>query len=486
MIPLRNLIGGQWVDRHPLETLDIVDPASEQTIALLPLSTPAEIDAAVESASEASRAWSAMSVHDRVDALLRVADVLERHVAELAQLEERDMGRPAAAGEQWIRGAIAGFRRDVRLALRYRFTRVSDDPSTTVVRRPLGVAAVIIPWNFPINTMLTSLGALLAAGNTVVFKPSEKASLSTVRVAELMELPAGVVNVILGDGRAGTAVSEHPKVELTYFTGSVRSGIAVATAGAQRLHRVILELGGKDPVIVDSGVDVAAAARDVARGAFTNTGQICTSMERIYVHQDVATEFVDELTAEASRYGPSGSSSQVQIGPMVDRAQRDIVAAHVEDAVAHGAVVRVGGTVPQGPGYWYPATVLTDVTDEMTVMSEETFGPLAPVQVVADFAEGVARATVSSYGLAATVYTEDPDHIALAVKQLAAAIVWVNKWQGASSEAVYEPAGASGMTAVGHFASYDAATRPTSIVSTTPACPPLTDQGATMPAVDLQ
>ncbi|WP_233574013.1 aldehyde dehydrogenase family protein [Amycolatopsis panacis] len=452
---LRNLVGGRWVTGSESDTLEVVDPATEKPLALLRSSSPRDVSAAVDAARAAAATWSATPVRERVEALLHAADVLERHAPEIAETEQQDMGRPAAVGESWIRGAIAGFRTNVDLALQYPFRKVSEDLSTTVVRRPLGVAAVIAPWNFPANIILGALGPLLAAGNTAVVKPSEKAPLSALRIAELIDLPDGVVNVVLGGGPTGAALSAHPLVGLTHFTGSVRSGAAVASAGARQLHRVVLELGGKDPAIVDDGVDVAAVARDVARGAFTNTGQICTSMERIYVHRAVAGEFVTELTAVAA---------DALLGPMVDSAQREIVVAHVQEAVAQGAVVRTGGIVPDRTGYWYPATVMTDVTDEMLIMREETFGPVAPIQVVDDFAQAVAKAKQTPYGLAATVYTTNPAHSALAARAIPSAITWVNRWQGAGSGVVYEPAGISGMTAMGHFAAYDAATRPASVI----------------------
>ncbi|NUP65614.1 MAG: aldehyde dehydrogenase family protein, partial [Nonomuraea sp.] len=203
------------------------------------------------------------------------------------------------------------------------------------------------------------------------------------------------------------------------------------------------------------GVDPAATAAAVAFGAFANTGQICTSMERVYVHRDLAEPFVDALVEAAAAYTPG-------LGPLVDQRQRDIVVRHVTDAVERGAVVRCGGVVPEGKGFYYPATVLTDVDESMLVMDEETFGPVAPVAVVSSFAEGLEKASATRYGLAATVYTGNPAHVA-AARSLPAGVVWVNQWQGGGPERLYEPAGDSGMGATGSRAAYDAATRPMSI-----------------------
>jgi acyl-CoA reductase-like NAD-dependent aldehyde dehydrogenase len=391
--------------------------------------------------------------------------VLEQHVEELATIESAEIGRPLDVGRMWINGVVAGFRRDLEVASSYPFSRETD--ATTIInRRPLGVAAVIAPWNFPTNIILGALAPLLAAGNTVVIKPSEKSPLSAARLAELIDLPPGVVNVVFGDGATGAALVAHPGIAIVHFTGSVRAGQAIATASGTHLRRLVLELGGKDPVIVDEGVDVAAVARDVATGAFMNTGQICTSMERIYVHRAVADEFVSELVAEATRYrhgDPSGPGA-ARIGPMIDEGQRDLVARQVADAVAGGATVHVGGVIPPGPGFYYPATVLSGVTDEMSVMTDETFGPLAPIQIVESFEEALDKAGRTSYGLAATVYTNDPAHIE-AARDIPAGIIWINRWQGGGSHVIFEPAGASGLTAMGDIASFDAATRPVAILS---------------------
>ncbi|RYF58120.1 MAG: aldehyde dehydrogenase [Comamonadaceae bacterium] len=460
---LRNLIGGQWSSPTELGSYDIINPATESPVATMPLSSAREVDAAVDAAAEATASWARRPLRERVDTLLKIADVLDHHVRELAEIEELDMGRPAAVGEQWIRGAVHGFRSDVELALKYPFIHRSADNLNTITRRPLGVAGVIVPWNFPTNVILAAIGPSLAVGNAVVLKPSERAPMSAMRLAELIDLPEGVLNVVFGVGNTGAALTQNPKVKVTHFTGSVASGKAVATAGAQHLRRVILELGGKDPAVIDSGIDVKAVAADVARGAFTNTGQLCTSIERIYVDRSVAEEFVAELVAAAGIYALSDGG---QLGPMVDGAQREIVSAHVDDAVSRGATVLTGGVTPDGPGYWYPATVLTDVTDDMLIMSDETFGPVAAVQVVDDFAEGVAKAKATEFGLSATVYSNDAANVDLASREIETGIVWVNQWLCGTSELIYEPAGLSGVTPLGGFAGFDAVTRPSSLVGT--------------------
>ncbi|MFD7293078.1 aldehyde dehydrogenase family protein [Streptomyces sp. NPDC059897] len=486
METLQNFIGGRWEEPVPAGgddavvpavAFDVVNPATEEAIARFRASGAADVDRAVAAAGSAQRAWAALPVARRVAHLHAWADTIAAHAAELAELECREMGKPVGIGHTFVEGAVAGLKAAADQALTYPFGETVTGPSTggsagpaggrtDIVRHPLGVTAVITPWNFPVAMVLGALGPLLAAGNTVVVKPSERSPLSTVRLFELAAfagLPPGVLNLVLGDGRTGAALAEHEDVRLVHFTGSVAAGRAVGAATAGRLHRCVLELGGKDAVVVDAGVDPVATAQAVAFGAFINTGQICTSMERIYVHERIADAFVEALVAAAHTFTiGDGLDPATVLGPLVDARQRDTVRRHVEDAVTKGATVHTGGAVPERPGYFYPATVLTGVDDTMLVMTEETFGPVAPVTVVADFEEGLARAASSRYGLAATVYTDDPEHITAAA-HLPVGVVWVNQWQGGGPERLYEPARDSGMGATGARAAYDAATRPAAV-----------------------
>ncbi|MFD9883027.1 aldehyde dehydrogenase family protein [Streptomyces alboflavus] len=456
----RNLIGGAWQDTAWGTLLDVVDPATEEVIARAPAGCREDVDRAVAAAVAAQPAWAALPVAERVARVGAWADTIAAHADELADIERREMGRPLDIGRSFVEGSAAGLKLTARQALSYAFEETFRDPDveTRVMRHPLGATAVITPWNFPVAILLGALGPLLAAGNTVVVKPSERSPLSAVRLCELLTLPDGVVNLVLGDARAGAPLTEHEQIRLVHFTGSVAAGRAVGAASGHRLHRATLELGGKDAVVVDAGVDVAGTAAEVARGAFLNTGQICTSMERIYVHQDIAEDFVEALVGAAAAFVPGET-----LGPLVDERQRDTVRRHVADAVERGATVRTGGEEPPGKGYFYPPTVLTGVDDSMLVMTEETFGPLAPVAVVADFATGLAQAARSRYGLAATVYTDDPEHREAAAR-IPAGVVWIDQWQGGSPDMVWEPAGDSGMGAAGAHAAYDAATRPSSVI----------------------
>lgn len=466
MKTLQNLIGGVWDDSVGDVLLDVVNPATEEVVARTPAGSKDDVDRAVTAAEQAQPAWAALPVAERVARISAWADAVAEHTDELAALECREMGKPIGIGRTFIDGAVAALKASAAQALSYAFEETvthDDGGATRILRHPLGATAVITPWNFPVPMVLGALGPLLAAGNTVVVKPSERSPLSTVRLFELLNLPPGVVNLVLGDARTGAPLAEHEQIQLVHFTGSVDAGRRVGAASGGLLHRAVLELGGKDPVVVDAGVDPKATAGAVAFGSFINTGQICTSMERIYVHRDIADEFIEALVEVAGTFTMGdGHDEDVMMGPLVDERQRETVRRHVADAVERGATIRAGGVEPEGKGFFYPATVLTGVDESMLVMTEETFGPLAPVVVVPSFEEGLERASGSRFGLAATVYTDDPDHVAAAAR-IPAGVVWVNQWQGGGPERLYEPAGDSGMGATGATAAYDAATRPASV-----------------------
>lgn len=439
MQTLQNLIGGRWQDSASTTELDLVDPATEETMARVPGGSSDDVDSAVEAALRVQSAWAELPVAERVARIRARADVIAEHAEELAELECREMGKPVALGRSFIEGAATTLKNSATEALSYEFERTvaaPDDSRIRVLRHPLGATAVITPWNFPVAMVLGILGPLLAAGNTVIAKPSEHSPMAITRLFELLDLPAGVANLVLGDVRAGQPLAAHERIQLVHFTGSVEAGRRVGAGAGKRLNRSVLELGGKDPVVVDAGVDPVATASAVAFGAFVNTGQICTSMERVYVHRDIAAEFVEALVEVAGTYAfGDGREPDTVLGPLVSEAQRGIVRRHVDDAVQRGATVRTGGVVPERRGFFYPATVLTDVDESMLVMTEETFGPLAPVAVVDSFEEGIERASRSRFGLAATVYTADPEHMA-AAERIPAGVTWINQWQGGGPEMV--------------------------------------------------
>jgi succinate-semialdehyde dehydrogenase/glutarate-semialdehyde dehydrogenase len=292
------------------------------------------------------------------------------------------------------------------------------------------VVALLVPWNDPVAIACGQIAAALVTGNTVVFKPSERTPLSGRRLVELMELPSGVLELLLGDARAGRPLVSHPGVDVVMHTGSVETGREIARACAEQLgKKALLELGGKDALIVDAGVDPAWAAEQAAAGAFANAGQICTSVERIYVHADVAEAFVEALAARAG---------DTQIGPLIDERQRELVHSHVSEALEGGARLHAGGERSAGPGFVYPPTVVSGCRPEMALMREETFGPVAAVQVVGSFDEAIEQANGSAYGLAATVLTPSDEHGERAWRELQAGTIKLNAaWGGAPGGAAH-------------------------------------------------
>jgi succinate-semialdehyde dehydrogenase/glutarate-semialdehyde dehydrogenase len=304
-----------------------------------------------------------------------------------------------------------------------------------------------VPFNDPIAIAAQGLAAALATGNTVVFKPSERTPFCSALLAELFaaELPDGTVTLLQGDGRTGRPLAAHPGIDAVLHTGSAAAGREIAQVCAARGAHAVLELGGNDPLIVDAGVDPAWAAAQAASGAFANAGQICVSVERIYVHAAVAAPFVEALTARARalRTGPA-LDPETELGPLVDERARAAVADLVDAALHAGARALTGGAPGRGPGAFYPATVLTDVTDDMAVMAREAFGPVAPVRTVASFDEALGAANGSPYGLAATVLTCSQEHAARACAELDAGTIKVNAvWGGAPGGAAH-PRGISG------------------------------------------
>jgi acyl-CoA reductase-like NAD-dependent aldehyde dehydrogenase len=305
---------------------------------------------------------------------------------------------------------------------------------------------VLTPWNDPVAVSCGLLGAALVTGNTVVYKPSERTPGTGWLLARLLDehLPPGVLSLLTGDGQVGAALAAE-EVDLVAHVGSTATGRSIAAACARTCAKPLLENGGSDPLIVDSGVDPHWAAEQAALGAFANSGQLCVAVERIYVLRDLASRFLTALVerADAMRMGP-GRDPLTELGPLVDGRQRDHVHGQVRAAVADGARALIGGEIPDGPGAFYPATVLADCTDGMAVMREETFGPVAPVMVVESFDEAVSRAASSRYGLAATVLTGSMSRAQRAWRELPVGTVKINAVFGGAPGGAAQPRRSSG------------------------------------------
>jgi len=432
-----------------IRTLTIRDSATDELVAELPQAGEEEVRRAVAAVRRAAPSWASWPAAERSAALKAWARTLERHVDELAGLVCREMGRPLAEAAEGVRAGIGSIEQYAELALAHRGRRLHGDPDAedAMERRPRGVALVLLPWNDPVALAGSQLAACLAVGNAVVVKPSERAPLAVARMVELRpdEL-RDAVRLVHGDGRVGARLLAEDGIDVVLQTGSVETGQAVAAACAPHLRRTVLELGGNDPLIVDRDVDPAWAAAQAATGAFANAGQLCVGVERILVHAAVAEPFLDELVrrAESLRVGP-GTDPATTMGPLVDRRHRAAVHGHVEGAVAAGARILTGGEIPDGPGCFYPPTVLDRVRPEMAVWSSETFGPVAPVMVVQDVDEALALAGSGDHGLAATVLTADDGVARRAVRELDVGTVKINAVFGGAPAGAAEPRRLSGL-----------------------------------------
>ena len=426
--------------------LRVTDPATGDLVGRLPCSDPETL---VTAARAAHPGWERTSAGERAAALKAGARRLRAAADDVALLQTREGGKPLADSRGGVDAGIGAVEQYAELGPLHRGRALQGSWGATdaMLRVSRGVAALCLPWNDPVAIACAQIAANLAVGNTVICKPSEKTPLATAEVVRLLneELPEGVLQLAVGDGSLGAALAAHPEVDVVVHVGSVVTGRSVAGACAARGAKAVLELGGKDPMIVDAGVGPGWAAEQAAMGCFANAGQICTSVERVYVHAEVADAFLDELVrrAKALRLGP-GTDPSTEMGPMIDEHQRAVVADHVQAAVEAGAELLCGGSPVEGPGCYYPPTVLTGVRPGMAVVEEETFGPVAAVQVVGSFDEALSLADATPYGLAAVVLTADMGHAQRAVRELSVGTVKVNAAFGGAPGGAATPHGASG------------------------------------------
>jgi acyl-CoA reductase-like NAD-dependent aldehyde dehydrogenase len=420
-----------------LDEIVVSDPATGEEVGRVPVTR--EVGAVVARARAAAAGWARTSASERSAVLKEAARVLRDRVEEVAALQSAEGGKPLDDSRGGVLAGIGSLETYAELAPLHRGRSLQGgwDSTDLMVWEPRGVAVVLTPWNDPVAIVLQDVGGALAAGNAVVLKPSERTPLCGDLVARVLMdvLPTDVLQVVHGDGAVGAALVECPDVDVVLHVGSSATGRAIAQACARTGAKAVLEGGGKDACLVDAGVDPHWAAAQVALGAFANSGQICVSVERVYVHADVAEAFLEALVTDAAARG---------IGPLVDERQREVVDRHVQDALSRGATALLGGAVPDGPGCFYPPTVLRACTDEMAVMREETFGPVAAVCVLDSFDAMLDAAIRSDYGLAATVLTPDMAHAQRAVRELPVGTVKVNTVFGGAPGGAATPGRGSG------------------------------------------
>jgi len=428
--------------------LTIEDPADGSVVVEVPAASTADVIAAVAAARAALPGWARTAPGKRAAAVAGAAYAVAARADELARLTTREMGRPLGEARAGVLAGVEALRQYAQLGPAHRGRSLAGQHGSMdlMVYEPRGVVAAITPWNDPVAVACGLLGAALVTGNTVVTKPSERTPATGALLAEIIagDLPDGVLHHLTGDGAIGAVLVEQD-LDVVAHVGSTATGRYIAAACARTGARAVLENGGSDPLVVDADLDPAWAAGQAATGAFANAGQLCVAVERIYVHRAVADEFLAHLVdrARALRMGP-GTDPDTQLGPLVDRRLRDAVHAQVSAAVAAGARLLTGGAVPDGPGSFYPATVLAGCTDKMAILREETFGPVAPVAVVDSFDEGLRRAADSPYGLAATVLTGSMANAQRAWRELPVGTVKINSVFGGAPCGSAHPRAGSG------------------------------------------
>jgi acyl-CoA reductase-like NAD-dependent aldehyde dehydrogenase len=413
-----------------------INPATLEELARFPIASAAEVDQAVARARAARAAWAALSYRNRARYILKVRRALYDRKEEIMRIISDETGKPefeALSTEVFmVSDLMSHFAMNAESVLRdERFTlAVFRNKRSMITYEPLGVVGIISPWNFPFSIPVGEIVMALMAGNTVVLKPSEFTPLVGDAIKRLFAsagFPEGVFEVVQGDGSTGAALVESA-IDKIFFTGSVRTGRRIAERAATRLLPVVLELGGKDAMIVCEDAPFERTVKGAVWGAFMNCGQVCASVERLYVAEPIAEKFISSVVEEVKRLRvgpPDGCSTDV--GPLTNENQLNVVSEHVADAVARGARVLTGGRRREDlGGYFFEPTVLVDVDGSMKVMSEETFGPVLPIKVVKDEEEAIREANSTRYGLLASVWTADNERGRRIARRIEAGTVIIN------------------------------------------------------------
>jgi len=425
------IINGSKVDteRH----FNVYNPATEEIIARCPVATEENLNAAVAAAREAFTAWSKTSDDQRKEKVNALADIISNNMNELAQLITKEQGRPldgmgfgsfaeVGGSEYWTRCTA-------ELTLPIEIAEETDTHRAEIHRKPLGVVGSITPWNFPLLIAIWHVIPAIRSGNTVVLKPSSYTPLVALRFVELAQevLPPGVLNIITGEGGMGRLITSHPDIDKIVFTGSTPTGKNIMKNASDSLKRLTLELGGNDAAIILPDVNVKENASAIFEAAFINNGQTCAALKRLYVHEDIYEEMCEELTAIANTVTvANGMEEGAQLGPIQNRDQFELVRELINDAKSSGARILTGGDAPEGPGYFYPVTLVADISDGTRLVDEEPFGPVLPIIKYSDVEDALQRANDNPNGLGGSVWSGDTAQALELAKRLECGTAWIN------------------------------------------------------------
>ena len=426
----KNLIDGQMVETAA--TLEVLNPANEQVIGLVPACGKDELDTAVAASRRAFKSWSKTPVDERRAAILAMSKKVEENFDELYRLLTSEQGKPHEQAKFEIGGAAAMMAAQSSLTLEETINEDSDERFSRTRRVPVGVVGGIVPWNFPLLMAVQKIAPAILSGCTIVLKPSPFTPLTTLRFAELIKdcVPAGVVNIITGEDMLGPMITEHPDIDKITFTGSTATGKKIMEGASKDLKRITLELGGNDASIVLPDADPKKVAEQLFWSSFTNAGQICVAAKRIYIHEDI----YDELSAAIAEVAKSvvvgdGAQQGTGVGPIQNKKQFDRVCELIQDAKDNGYKFLVGGNVdPSGSGYYVPITILDNPPEDARIVAEEQFGPVMPLMKFSTTEEVIQRANASDYGLAGAVWTGNTDKGVEIAEQLETGTVWINEF----------------------------------------------------------
>lgn len=446
----RHLINGQWTDSADSATFDRISPSHGVVVSQSALGGAAETNAAIVAARAAFDAgdWARAPAKTRASLLLKVADLIEANVDRIAFLETLESGKPISQSRGEVSGAADLWRYAAALARQIHgdsHNTLGTDMLGVILKEPIGVVSIITPWNFPFWILSQKLPFALAAGCTCVVKPSEMTPSSTVMLGELLEkagLPAGVVNIVLGYGQpVGALMSAHPDVDMVTFTGSTAVGKAITATASGTLKKVALELGGKNPQVIFPDADLASAADAITFGVYFNQGECCNSGSRIIVHESVADDIIVRVVALSCKVAFGDPlDPQTQVGAIITPEHQLKISAHVQAAVAQGAVVHMGGAalqIPGLPGQFYGPTILSNVTPDMAIARDEVFGPVLTVLTFSTADEAIALANDSAYGLSAGVWSENIHTCLDFARRVQAGTIWTNTWMDGYPELTF-------------------------------------------------